>query len=1232
MACENRRRKQQSHATTLHELDVRDISFTNVDAPFVAIPRRTTAYEDDKLRIEWEVTMNSGESRNDILRWLLTGACVIWLFVIEHFELFRHKNLQREVLSIISAWYLLERLWTLLESLPSSVSARAAFTATAVFFISVDSAGLFRPQQLLFEVLSILSAWYLLGRLLDLLKSQASALPPPASSAPATAEATRQDDATVAPATGRAKREGIKTTTTGQDSSHAIAGLSPTICIPSAVPVDTAAELEMARHQASATASITTAVAVVASPDLAQTRQSVKSDTGAATAACSGYDTTVPDFSDAENTVANTRAELTYQAGVAPTTTAPAGAIASAELALVPPHVKSPTSTATAACDERDAPMPFCSNEATTEAQIRAELAAQASAAAADAAASAAAAVVASSEIAMAQEEASRANSCARTAARECNTARLERHQERFDNKRLQSELKEKDTENARLQAELKEKDNAAITAAEELITAREKVLYATSASNEDAEGRWLAETGRASAVAAVAELRVSLKQKENIATAANEELAAARKETDRLSLVAKEAIAGRQSLEHERNTAAADSFKLRQTLKHQIAIAAATTETLQTYRHQANLAALKTAADAERCRSAELERDVALADSAALREELATQTAATATVTKELDIYQHQANLAALETAADAERCRSAELERDVALADSAALGEELATQTAATATVTKELDIYRHQANLAALKTAADAERCRSAELERDVALADSAALREELATQTAATATVTEELDIYRHQANLAALETAADAERCRSAELERDVALADSAALREELATQTAATATVTKEYETARMGADRAALAWKADARERDMLRQERETASSRAVVELRAALKEQITVTASITVELESCRKEASRAALLAAQQRRESERESNISRRARKRATAAFGKMRSRLDRITAAAKTTASQLTSARKNESLAVKEAETLTFQRDRVIFERDTLKASLAEVKSERDRVMLDWNALNTTLHELGSARDRAVSERDTINDTLVEVQAELDRMKKKRGNSALEERQASAAGTAETVMPNDVAGAGSIVARKRARIHPRFLRGEDVSPIVAFYRDGGRTLGLRAGGQGLSLSEIFEKTDEWLEKKHDYIQWLFPTQQPSRYASNAPILTSRDIIELASLYGKPRRNMVSALGKMLSFYRLRIIPDEGPAVRIAKGGNFDPNKAEWTRPSNHNALRLTRIISSLRLFELDLYANALQVFLRDMPELRDHPSQRYWQSA
>ena len=57
MACENRRRKQQSHATTLHELDVRGISFTNVDAPFVAIPRRTTAYEDDKLRIEWEVTM-----------------------------------------------------------------------------------------------------------------------------------------------------------------------------------------------------------------------------------------------------------------------------------------------------------------------------------------------------------------------------------------------------------------------------------------------------------------------------------------------------------------------------------------------------------------------------------------------------------------------------------------------------------------------------------------------------------------------------------------------------------------------------------------------------------------------------------------------------------------------------------------------------------------------------------------------------------------------------------------------------------------------------------------------------------------------------------------------------------------------------------------------------------------------------------------------------------------------
>ena len=94
--------------------------------------------------------------------------------------------------------------------------------------------------------------------------------------------------------------------------------------------------------------------------------------------------------------------------------------------------------------------------------------------------------------------------------------------------------------------------------------------------------------------------------------------------------------------------------------------------------------------------------------------------------------------------------------------------------------------------------------------------------------------------------------------------------------------------------------------------------------------------------------------------------------------------------------------------------------------------------------------------------------------------------------------------------------------------------------------------------------------------------------------------------------------------------KPQRNMVSALGRMLTFYGLMVV-QRGDGVLVVKGGNFDPN-ASWMEPSNHNALRLTRIITSLRLFKLDSHADALQAFLCGLPELTGHPSRPYWWSA
>jgi len=63
----------------------------------------------------------------------------------------------------------------------------------------------------------------------------------------------------------------------------------------------------------------------------------------------------------------------------------------------------------------------------------------------------------------------------------------------------------------------------------------------------------------------------------------------------------------------------------------------------------------------------------------------------------------------------------------------------------------------------------------------------------------------------------------------------------------------------------------------------------------------------------------------------------------------------------------------------------------------------------------------------------------------------------------------------------------------------------------------------LSPLILFYTHNQPDSGDR------TLREIWEKDYEWLEKTHDYIQWLFPLPEGSRFNIDAPILNDRDIL-------------------------------------------------------------------------------------------------------
>lgn len=121
-------------------------------------------------------------------------------------------------------------------------------------------------------------------------------------------------------------------------------------------------------------------------------------------------------------------------------------------------------------------------------------------------------------------------------------------------------------------------------------------------------------------------------------------------------------------------------------------------------------------------------------------------------------------------------------------------------------------------------------------------------------------------------------------------------------------------------------------------------------------------------------------------------------------------------------------------------------------------------------------------------------------------------------------------------------------------------------------------------------------------------------DERLERTHDFIQWLFPLPERSGAQPDAPVLTEADI---AVLRGSMTAQAVlaAATDRMAAFYR---------------------HTDGWLAASDHNHLRITRIIRSLRLLRGDAYADAFRAFVLARVEAADAPvnglSLRYWREA
>ena len=86
------------------------------------------------------------------------------------------------------------------------------------------------------------------------------------------------------------------------------------------------------------------------------------------------------------------------------------------------------------------------------------------------------------------------------------------------------------------------------------------------------------------------------------------------------------------------------------------------------------------------------------------------------------------------------------------------------------------------------------------------------------------------------------------------------------------------------------------------------------------------------------------------------------------------------------------------------------------------------------------------------------------------------------------------------------------------------------------------------------------------------------SDERAEQTHDYVQWLFPLEEPSGSVQGAPVLSVLDIDEIKKSPAA-QANLIKASERFFQFLN---------------------RNQRWIAKYDHNQLRITRVIKSLRL--------------------------------
>ncbi|KAI9878499.1 MAG: hypothetical protein M1830_000731 [Pleopsidium flavum] len=175
------------------------------------------------------------------------------------------------------------------------------------------------------------------------------------------------------------------------------------------------------------------------------------------------------------------------------------------------------------------------------------------------------------------------------------------------------------------------------------------------------------------------------------------------------------------------------------------------------------------------------------------------------------------------------------------------------------------------------------------------------------------------------------------------------------------------------------------------------------------------------------------------------------------------------------------------------------------------------------------------------------------------------------------------------------------------------------------------QGDVTQPtVISFYEhpNGGKDF------RGRTLSSILQWHDRDLEYSHNHIQILFPLPEGSPFNWHAPVI---DKATFDAFRSRPelRERLRESFVRILSFYGFKLEERDGD-LKVLPAPNFSTASKLWVRPVDHNHLRITRIIRSLRVLGLEGQAEAFFIALEQLRQERkgriSSKSLMYWTRA